>query len=116
MAGRDEPTLVTTAPVSPAQERRERERRYLITMGVRVVAFVLAVVLATGWVRVIAIALALVLPWVAVILANAGPRRRPVQHPSLYAGDTPLELGTSRPLGPPRPADDPHPADQSTAR
>jgi hypothetical protein len=90
--GRDEPTLVTTAPISPNEERRRRERRYLITMGIRVVAFIAAIVFATGWIRVIAIALALVLPWVAVVVANAGPSRQPPQQPSLYRGRPPSEL------------------------
>jgi Flp pilus assembly protein TadB len=88
----DEPILVTTAPVSPADERRSRERRYLITMAVRVVAFVVAIVFATGWIRVVAVILALVLPWVAVVLANAGPTRAAREQPSLYAGDRPREL------------------------
>jgi Flp pilus assembly protein TadB len=90
--GRDEPTLVTTAPISPNEERRSRERRYLITMGVRVVAFIAAIVFATGWIRVIAVALALVLPWVAVVLANAGPMRKPPEQPSLYRGRRQSEL------------------------
>jgi Flp pilus assembly protein TadB len=88
----DDPVLVTTAPISPAVERRARERRYLITMGVRVVAFVVAIIFATGWIRVIAIILALVLPWVAVIAANAGPKRTVGERPSLYAGERPREL------------------------
>jgi Flp pilus assembly protein TadB len=95
----EEPVLVTTAPVSPGDERRKRERRYLITMAVRVVAFIVAIVFATGWIRVIAVILALVLPWVAVVLANAGPARPSNQAPSLYAGDRPLEIGT-RPSDP----------------
>jgi Flp pilus assembly protein TadB len=89
---KDEPILVTTAPVSPAEERRARERRYLITMAVRVVAFIAAIVLASGWVRVVAIALALVLPWIAVVLANAGPKKPDRQQPSLYAGGRRAEL------------------------
>jgi xanthine/uracil permease len=92
MAVRDEPILVTTAPISPAEERRTRERRYLITMAVRVVAFVVAIVFATGWIRVIAIILALVLPWVAVVIANAGPTRPAREAPSLYVGNKPREL------------------------
>jgi xanthine/uracil permease len=88
----DEPILVTTAPVSPRDERRGRERRYLITMGVRVVALIIAIVFATGWIRVIAVVLALVLPWIAVILANAGPLKREPETPSLYTGDKPKEL------------------------
>jgi Flp pilus assembly protein TadB len=92
VAGPEEPILVTTAPISPADERRGRERRYLITMGVRVVAFIVAIVFATGWIRVIAVALALVLPWVAVVVANAGPSRRAPETPSLYAGERKREI------------------------
>jgi Flp pilus assembly protein TadB len=92
VASHDEPVLVTTAAISPGEERRARERRYLITMAVRVVAFVVAIVFATGWIRVIAIILALGLPWVAVVLANAGPKREQREVPSLYAGERPREL------------------------
>lgn len=88
----DEPILVTTAPISPGDERRNRERRYLITMGVRVVALIVAIVFATGWIRVIAVALALVLPWIAVVMANAGPQRKAPESPSLYTGDRPREI------------------------
>ena len=52
----DPPVLVTTAGRSPADERRDRERRYLITMGFRVLAIIVALVVATGWIRVIVIA------------------------------------------------------------
>src|SRR4051794_36595528 len=92
----DEPVLVTTAPVSPRDERRQRERRYLITMAVRLVAFVVAVVFATGWVRVVAVILALVLPWVAVVFANAGPTKPTRKAPSLYAGDRPPAIEQHR--------------------
>lgn len=89
---KDEPVLVTTAPMSPRDERRSRERRYLITMAVRVVAFIAAIVFATGWIRVVAIILALVLPWVAVVMANAGPKKADRAQPSLYAGEKVREL------------------------
>ncbi len=77
--------LVTTAARSPQADRHSRERRYLILMGIRVVAFVIALVVARGWIRVIAIALALVLPWVAVVIANAGPRTMQPERPSLFS-------------------------------
>jgi hypothetical protein len=82
----DEPVLVTTAPQSPREEQRARTRRYLLTMGIRVVCFVLAIVLVAldlRWEAGIAVAASLILPWVAVITANGGPRRR-TEHPSLY--------------------------------
>ena len=85
---------------SPAEERRERERRYLLTMGLRVVCFVAAIVLfAVGprWAGFIAALGSLVLPWVAVVAANAGPRRRAGGDvPSLYAGERPTELPPRR--------------------
>jgi Flp pilus assembly protein TadB len=80
-----EPVLVTTARKSPRQEQRERERRYLITMGVRVVCFVLAIVLFglhLRWAAGVAVAGSLLLPWIAVVMANAGPKRIP-ETPSL---------------------------------
>jgi Flp pilus assembly protein TadB len=92
VASREQPVLVTTAGRSPQQDRRDRERRYLITMGIRVVAFVVALVVTKGWIRVVAIAAALILPWIAVILANSGPIRRPPERPSLYFRRRPREL------------------------
>ena len=86
MTRADEPILVTTAPQSPRDEQRARTRRYLVTMGVRVVCFVLAIVLVAldlRWEAGIAVAASLVLPWVAVIAANGGPRRT-AETPSLY--------------------------------
>jgi len=49
-----------------------RQRRYLISMGVRVVAFLLAVFLFHGVWRFIAAAIALVVPYFAVVFANGG--------------------------------------------
>jgi Flp pilus assembly protein TadB len=91
VADRDEVVLVTTAARSPRDERRDRERRYLITMGIRVVAFVVAIVVARGWVRVVAVALALVLPWIAVVAANA-PHRSRREAPALYRRRAPHEI------------------------
>ena len=87
--------LVTTAAKSPGDELRERQRRYLVTMAVRVVCWILAIVLfglGLRWEGGIAVAASLILPWVAVIAANAGPKRT-VESPSLYDGDRPTELG-----------------------
>ncbi|HVX70292.1 MAG TPA: DUF3099 domain-containing protein [Mycobacteriales bacterium] len=84
----EQAVLVTTAAPSPAAERDARERRYLITMGIRVVAFVAAIPLARAswWLAAVAITLSLVLPWVAVISANAPKRERSRSAPSLYRG------------------------------
>jgi hypothetical protein len=94
----DEPMLVTTAPKSPRQEQRERERRYLVTMAVRVVCWVLAIVLfglGLRWEGGIAVAASLILPWVAVIAANAAPKRS-VENPSLYERERPRQVESRR--------------------
>jgi hypothetical protein len=96
----DEPVLITTAPKSPRQEQRERERRYLLTMGARVVCFVMAIVLFGLGLRVLAgfaVAGSLILPWIAVIVANGGPKPEPVGKPSLYAARRLHELESGRP-------------------
>jgi small neutral amino acid transporter SnatA (MarC family) len=90
----DEPVLVTTAGQSPREEQRDRQRRYLITMAVRVVCFILAIVLfgiGQRFLAAFAVAGSLILPWVAVIAANAGPRRT-VERPSLYQRRPPNQL------------------------
>jgi hypothetical protein len=51
-----------------------RTRRYLISMGVRTVCFVLAVI-ADGWLRWVLIVCALVLPYLSVVFANGGRER-----------------------------------------
>jgi hypothetical protein len=70
--------LVTTATQSPQEERRQRERRYLILMGIRVIAVIGAIVVGTqfhlGALVAVLVVAALVLPWVAVVVANA-PKR-----------------------------------------
>lgn len=71
-ARRDEPTVqsVTTAPRRAADDLNARMKHYLITMGIRTACFVLAF-LTSGWVRWTCVALAVVLPYIAVVFANA---------------------------------------------
>jgi small neutral amino acid transporter SnatA (MarC family) len=90
----DEPVLVTTAAKSPREEQRDRQRRYLLTMALRVVCLVLAIVLfgvGLRWLAAFAVAGSLVLPWIAVVAANAGPRRT-VERPALYARRRPKAI------------------------
>lgn len=66
---------VTDARTSSADDRAERARRYLTAMGLRGVCFVLAIV-TSGWLRWTFVAGAVVLPYIAVVLANAvGPSK-----------------------------------------
>lgn len=51
-----------------------RTRRYLLSMGIRSVCFVGAVV-AHGWLRWVLIFLAVALPYVSVVFANGGRER-----------------------------------------
>jgi len=64
---------VTSAQPSRPQEIDERRRRYLITMGLRIGLFLAAVFLFSGWLRWGAIAFSFIAPYVAVVVANAGP-------------------------------------------
>ncbi len=67
--------LVTEAHRSRSQDIAYRERRYLVTMGIRIVCFVAAVVLfaqGLGWLAAIPIVGAIVIPYFAVVFANAG--------------------------------------------
>ena len=61
---------VTSAPTSSTDDQDQRVRRYLTMMGIRVVCFGLLFV-TTGWMRWAAIAGAVVLPYFAVVVANA---------------------------------------------
>ena len=70
---RDEPIRITTAATSRADDIAVRQRRYLLSMSIRSACFVGAVVsfiAGVGWLWPILIAAALVLPYVAVVLAN----------------------------------------------
>jgi Flp pilus assembly protein TadB len=71
----DAPVSITTAHASRSAEIRHRQNRYLLSMGIRTACFVGAVV-ASGALRWVLVAAAFVLPYVAVVMANASERRR----------------------------------------
>ena len=66
---------MTSAPESLAEEQAHRIKRYLLTMAVRTVCFVGAAVTATKgaspWVWGTLSIAAILLPYVAVVMANA---------------------------------------------
>ena len=67
---RDTP-IITDAPVSLDEQFNYRRRRYAIMMGIRIVCLILAAAFYhIVWLMVTFAAGALVLPWVAVIMAN----------------------------------------------
>jgi hypothetical protein len=61
---------VTSATSSGSDDQHQRMRRYLTMMGLRVVCFGLVFV-TTGWLRIVVILAAVVLPYFAVVIANA---------------------------------------------
>ncbi|GAB2977242.1 DUF3099 domain-containing protein [Nocardioides montaniterrae] len=69
---------ITTAGSGPAADLARRQRRYLISMSFRALCFVGAVIAGANhvnWLWPILILLALVLPYVAVVMANASDSR-----------------------------------------
>ncbi|MEN0129487.1 MAG: DUF3099 domain-containing protein [Brevundimonas sp.] len=76
----DEPEIprITSAPEPLAEDVARRQKRYLIQMGIRVLCFALAVITwhhIPLWLSIVFIIAAVVLPYAAVILANAGRER-----------------------------------------
>lgn len=72
MASRDSHSVrITTAPTSAADEIAGRQRRYLISMAIRTACVIGAVAVGPGVLRWVLIAGAVLLPYVAVVFANA---------------------------------------------
>lgn len=61
---------VTSAASSTTDDQDDRVRRYLLMMSIRVACFGLLFV-TSGWMRWVAIVGAVVLPYFAVVVANA---------------------------------------------
>lgn len=72
---------ITTARKSVADDQAARVRGYVISMTIRILCFLLAVV-TTGVLRWIFVAGALIIPYIAVVYANGG------REPSEDAPDT----------------------------
>ena len=90
---------ITSAPESPRAELGQRERRYMVSMTIRTVCFIGAVVVGDNWLRWVLVAGAFLLPYVAVVMANsASPRVEGTGladpgplHPQLGPGSSPPE-------------------------
>jgi len=74
-----EPVRITSASRPHSQDIKGRQKRYLISMGIRTLCFVLAVLTRTlfdgHWMMWVFLAGAVFLPYVAVVMANAGDQR-----------------------------------------
>lgn len=75
---------ITSAPRSQADDQHARIVKYTVSMAIRAVCLILAFVV-TGPMRWVFVAGAVVLPYVAVVLANAGrePTPPPPESPSV---------------------------------
>jgi hypothetical protein len=62
---------ITSASRPKSEDIRGRERRYLISMAVRTLCVILAVVFMGSWLMWVFLVGAVFLPYVAVVLANA---------------------------------------------
>jgi hypothetical protein len=109
----------TSLPAAPRDDEHRRSSRYLIMMGIRIACFILMVVITPyGWYTWVFGAAAIVLPYIAVVLANVGsdvertevinPERAlpaaPSVRPSTAAGDAPvLRIEETRALEDKRP-------------
>jgi hypothetical protein len=88
---------VTTAQVGTAQEQTGRVGRYLFSMGIRT-ACVIAAVIIPGWPRWLFLVGAVFLPYIAVVVANAG--REKMSRESIL---TPESTHVALPAGPETP-------------
>lgn len=73
---------ITSLPRSPEDDRHSRMIKYSVTMGIRVVCIALCLFVQGWWLLVCAVG-AVVLPYIAVVLANSvtRPSTTPVVRP-----------------------------------
>ncbi|MBC7290042.1 MAG: DUF3099 domain-containing protein [Actinotalea sp.] len=93
----DEVHRITSARASLHDDIAARNKRYMLQMSTRVACFVGAVAL-DHWTRWILVAGAVFLPYVAVVIANAG--REKATDPGTYVEPADPRALPSRPSGP----------------
>jgi hypothetical protein len=64
---------ITSLPLSPDEDRRQRMVRYSVAMGVRMLCFIL-IFLVPGWWKLVFAFGAILLPYFAVVIANVSMR------------------------------------------
>ncbi len=124
-ARRRQATVITEAEKSPRAQLRERQVRYAVLMGLRVVCLIVAAVLVTlrvpyvlWWILLLTGGMVL-FPWMAVLIANDRPPKRDSRFSSRLHRDPPAGAalpaaggdagvpphdGDARPAQPARPA------------
>ena len=88
--------MITDIGTSRTAEIRSRERRYVVAMVFRAVCFVAATLLFHGPARWFAVAVAVMMPWLAVVLANA-PAKVKETRQAKYEPPKPRETLTLEP-------------------
>lgn len=93
---------ITGARQGLAEDVRGRQRRYVISMSVRTVSVVAAAVLwnVERHVAIVALALGVLLPYVAVVIANAGRENSP-SLPSTFVPAATRPVLEAAPMAPP---------------
>lgn len=71
MAKAEESFDITSAPTALSEDQASRQKRYFISMMIRTLCFILTIILPSPF-RWIALAGAMILPYIAVVVANAG--------------------------------------------
>jgi hypothetical protein len=74
------PVLITAAALPYEEEQRQRVRKYLTLMTIRIPALIFAAVAYGIWhnglISLLIVAASVPLPWIAVLIANDRPPRR----------------------------------------
>jgi hypothetical protein len=96
----DDAARITSATRPHSEDIRGRQRRYLFSMGIRTACFILAIVFRDTPAVWFFVAGAVFLPYIAVIVANAGASPDPggmqaytPEHPELEGRHRPRPLG-----------------------
>jgi hypothetical protein len=84
--------VVTTARRSAADDISARQRHYIYAMTIRTVALVLAIFVLHGPFRFVALVAGMLLPFISVTSANAGPLPNTGGSPELVEVDKPKAL------------------------
>ncbi len=64
---------ITDAAAAHSEDMRERMIKYALAMGIRMVCIILIFVV-DGWLKLVAVAGAVLLPWIAVVIANGSDK------------------------------------------
>jgi hypothetical protein len=95
--GHSDVVRITTAPESPERDMAHRQKRYMISMGIRTLCFIGAVLtIRIPWLCWTLIAASFVLPYIAVVMANTATPRVEGTLPPGPGNDHRNQLGTGK--------------------